>query len=304
MNKKPADHKINRLLICPYCDRKRSIDLSKYMGRKLRINCECGQTFTCQIKEEGVLLETEAAEAKTERSGSSLRKDLTFSFDESRKSLLTCPICGIKKEVRVPVTSQCDAKFSIKCKCGKTFQCRFSPADKGWNREKMDACFSFETSEYSGIEERVFFVGGEGTANIVCKNCGFIRLVKGDEIESLRRPFIFHCKCGQTFPCRIDGRKSYRKIVELNGDYVNRRNLKKGSMIVKDISLGGLGIMVADAKDFQQGDVLDVTFMLDDGKETEIQRIAVIRRIMGQEIGCELIKNQAYDKRLGFYLLN
>ena len=75
-------------------------------------------------------------------------------------------------------------------------------------------------------------------------------------------------------------------------------------MVVKNISSNGLGMIMPKEHDLHQGDILEVNFMLNDGQQTEISRIARISRIGKQRIGCEFVKKPLYDKHLGFYLLN
>ncbi len=75
-------------------------------------------------------------------------------------------------------------------------------------------------------------------------------------------------------------------------------------MVVTDISFEGINIVVFNAYDLEQGDLLDVDFALNDARETEIRRTVRIKRISKKRIGCEFIKDRAYDKQLGFYLLN
>ena len=228
-----VDQKDSALLVCPNCGKKKSIELSKCIGRKLSVSCSCGQKFTCRIKNERIALEKDEFAATPKPSGFATISDLTFSVDKNGKSLLTCPNCGIEKEIEIPVRSQLKSAYSIKCKCGHKFKCRFEPDFTEYNKEKGGGYFFPRNGESSSIKERVCFVAGEGTAKIICEKCGFIRLVKSGEVPLLRRPFSFHCKCGHIFPCRVDERKKYRKPTELNGDYINHRTLKKGSMVVK-----------------------------------------------------------------------
>jgi len=220
--------------------------------------------------------------------------------DRKDSGLVVCPNCGKKKSIEL--SKYTCHKLSVSCSCGKKFTYRIK--SERILPEKDGVYFSSRNGESSDIKEKVCFVAGKGPANIICEKCGFIRVVTSEEVPLLKEPFSFHCKCGNAFPCRIDERKNYRKSTQLSGEYVNRRTSRKDNMVVIDISFEGIGIMVFNAYDLQQGDLLDVDFALNDARETEIKRTVRIKRISKKRIGCDFLKDRAYDKHLGFYLLN
>jgi transcription elongation factor Elf1 len=304
MNGIYADQQDSGLLVCPNCGRKKVIEISKYTGRKLRINCTCGQTFACRIKDNCVITEDEKEKPKSELNGSSENSPPVFLVEKSGKSVLNCPKCGFEKEIQIPLKSISKAVYTIKCKCGEKFHCRFEPIYVARTKGKQTDFFSLKNRELGGLKEQVCFVAEDGKTSIVCDKCGSIKSVKCEEMPLLKQPFGFRCKCGHAFPCRIDERSNYRKSTALKGEYINRRTLDKNRIVVKDISFTGIGIMVTDAHDIRQGDVLEVNFVLNDMSATKMNRLVRVMRIDKKKIGCKFIKEHAYDKKLGFYLLN
>jgi hypothetical protein len=299
-----ADQKNSGLLVCPNCGKNRRIDITKYASSKLSINCSCGQKFTYQVKDKDITAANQETSTKPE-SGSYKKKDvLRFTVDKNGESLLKCPNCYLEKKARISSTPSSKVAYLVKCKCGQNFRCRFEPAGTHHDEENQETYFSFDNVQSNNAEVRAFFVGDAGTANIVCSKCGFLRTVDPNENPMLRKTFGFNCKCGETFACRIDERKNYRKPTKLRGKYVNRKTSSKYSMMVENISLSGIAITVDKDHDLRLGDILDLAFTLNDEQRSEIRNAVCIKRIAHQNIGCKFINDQqAYSKKLGFYLL-
>jgi len=298
-----ADQKNSGLFVCPNCGKNRRIDITKHADCQLSINCSCGQKFTFRVKDKGITAANQETSSKPESDNYNKKYVLRFTVDKNGKSHLKCPHCNWEKNVRISSTSSSNVVYLIKCKCGQNFRCRFEPTCTHHDEGNQETYFSFDNVQSTNTEVRAFFVGDAGTVNIICSKCGFIRTVDPNEIPLLKEPFGFNCKCGETFACRIDERKNYRKQRKLRGKYVNRQTSKKYSMMVEDISFRGIGITVDKDHDLRQGDILDLAFTLNDEQRSVIRSAVSIKRIDHQNIGCEFIKDQAYSKKLGFYLL-
>jgi hypothetical protein len=78
----------------------------------------------------------------------------------------------------------------------------------------------------------------------------------------------------------------------------------KGLLRVKDISLNGMSLFVSGAKTFDAGDILKVSFNLDDARQSAVEKKLVVRRVNPPYFGCEFAPNETIDKALGFYLLS
>jgi len=74
-------------------------------------------------------------------------------------------------------------------------------------------------------------------------------------------------------------------------------------MIVKDVSMGGIGFEAVGACRVKVEDELEVTFTLDDTHASVIKKLVVVRITRDKFVGCEFVHAHEYDKALGFYLL-
>jgi hypothetical protein len=74
-------------------------------------------------------------------------------------------------------------------------------------------------------------------------------------------------------------------------------------MIVKDVSMGGIGFEAVGSCRIKVEHELKVTFALDDAHSSTIEKNVVVRIVRGKFVGCEFLHAHEYDKALGFYLL-
>jgi hypothetical protein len=96
----------------------------------------------------------------------------------------------------------------------------------------------------------------------------------------------------------------YRKNINLDGRYVNLSlNNETGSMVVKDISMGGIGFDAVGTSGFENEHSLEVTFNLDDPHSSVIKKQVEIKMVRDKFVGCEFEQPLEYDKALGAYLL-
>jgi hypothetical protein len=221
--------------------------------------------------------------------------------DQNGNAIIVCPDCGKKKQANV--SKYLGRQPSIKCSCGNKFECRFEPSDMESSVDKRAEYFTLESGELSRMKERVYPSVERGEANIVCDKCGRGVVLNPKDDPVLVRTFGFRCPCGNIFPCRIEQRKQYRRRVALKGSYVNRATRDRNPMTVRDISLGGIGFHAPEKHGVHKDDILEVTFTLDDERETEIKRMVIVKAINGWKIGCEFLEKPLYDRELGFYLM-
>jgi transcription elongation factor Elf1 len=292
-----------RLLVCPKCDGKVKIDIEKYDNQKLAFNCPCGQRHDFLVSGGRIITLHKDSQVKPDSVHPDKKNVLAFTADEDGKSQLTCPSCGFEKRVSVPSNSSAENIYSVKCKCGQKFSCRFDLGSSQNDNKKKEAYFSFEDIRTDETEVKMIFLTDERGGKIICSECGFSQPIDPKEVPLLRRPFNFHCKCGSVKAYCVNTRKKYRKPTKLRGKYVNRKTSRKYNMMVEDISLSGIAILVDKDHDIRQGDILDLAFRLNDAAGTEMRNSAIVKRIDRQKIGCEFIIDQAYNKKLGFYLL-
>jgi len=95
----------------------------------------------------------------------------------------------------------------------------------------------------------------------------------------------------------------YRKSTNLKGSYINLSlSNELGMMIVKDISMGGIGFEVVGGNRIKKDHELMVTFTLDDTQSSIIKKKVVVRNVRYKFVGSEFLHANEYDKAMGFYL--
>ena len=96
----------------------------------------------------------------------------------------------------------------------------------------------------------------------------------------------------------IEKKQNYAAILPFLGDRFQHE------VYVKDISRQGLGFLMLSVCDIKIGDILEVTFRLDDANKTVISKQVEVKSILDLFVGCQFAGPQWYDKKLGFYLMN
>ena len=148
------------------------------------------------------------------------------------------------------------------------------------------------------------FVREDGTTVLKCPFCRHARTVSVTKIKDKKKVIKVKCSCQKSYSVSLELRKMYRKATSLNGRYVNQsQGNETGVMIVKDVSMGGLGFEAVGACNIKVEDELEVTFTLDDTHASVIKKLVVVRIVRNKFVGCEYVHAHEYDKSLGFYLL-
>jgi hypothetical protein len=304
MNTIYTDPHGNALISCPHCGKTQKANVSKYIGHELVVNCNCGQAFVCRFEYEDVGEKKTYGVGKMDQKGNADTPPLVLHLDTAGRATFTCPNCGYEKTLKAPGESSRAVCYQVKCKCGQTYACRFEPSAIHKPEQTEGTYSPLEDGEASHGRVHVYIVGKNGTASIVCRKCGSERRVNPKDDAVLRYPFRYRCKCGHTFVCRIEQREHYRKELSLKGKYINQRTGDEDYTLIKDISLGGLSIMPFNGSDkIREGDILKVSFDLEDGKGTVIDRLVRVKSVLEKKVGCEFLEKPLYDQELGFYSL-
>ncbi len=154
------------------------------------------------------------------------------------------------------------------------------------------------------MEPQKVFVRDDGTTVLKCPHCRHARTVSIAKIKDKKKIIKVKCSCKQSYSVTLELRKMYRKNTNLNGRYINlSMDNITGVMIVKDVSMGGIGFEVVGLCKIQADHELEVTFTLDDTHSSVIKKQVVVKIVRGKFVGCEYLHAQEYDKALGFYLL-
>jgi len=153
------------------------------------------------------------------------------------------------------------------------------------------------------VEPQKVFVGEDGSTVLKCPYCRHARTVSVRSIKDKKKTIKVKCLCRRSYSVSLELRRSHRKKTNLKGRYVNLSHENAvGIMIVKDVSLGGIGFEAVGEILIKKEHELEVTFNLDDEDSSLIRKRVVVIIVKGRYVGCEFQHSFGYDKALGFYL--
>ena len=154
--------------------------------------------------------------------------------------------------------------------------------------------------------EKIYVTQGQ-TGTFICPQCQKSKTVSVSKLikSSKNLNINVRCPCGHIFTSFLERRKYFRKETNLIGTFVrfvDGEPKDRGRMVVRDLSLTGVGLKFQLSHDFEIGDILEIDFKLDNSKETRLNRKVIIRNIKDSYVGTEFYKPEVEDKALGFYL--
>ena len=154
------------------------------------------------------------------------------------------------------------------------------------------------------MDPQKVFVREDGSTVIKCPFCSHARTVSVEKFKEKKKILKIKCSCRKSYLVSLELRKMYRKSTNLKGSYINNSlNNEVGMMIVKDVSMGGIGFEAIGGNRIEKDHELKVTFTLDDTHSSVIMRQVVVRIVNKNYVGCEFTHAHEYNKALGFYLL-
>jgi hypothetical protein len=122
---------------------------------------------------------------------------------------------------------------------------------------------------------------------ISCPHCSKSKMVDATPFTASNREMRIKCSCGRSFISIIEFRKCSRKKTQLRGDFVNKETGEKGEMIVCDLSRTGLGFTSISPHKLKTGDVVNVSFIMENANRDKIERTVRVLNIKGNRIGGE-----------------
>ncbi len=147
----------------------------------------------------------------------------------------------------------------------------------------------------------------EGKTAVV--TCPFCRRTRTMQVAPYRakgkRNIRAKCSCSCIFSVVLEYRQFPRKKVRLLGKAVNlsHHNTSR-SMIIKNISMGGVGFSSFEKHRMKKDDRLQLSFVLADSQNTSIETDAIVRNAGTEYVGCEFSNIANFRAPLGFYLLS
>ena len=148
------------------------------------------------------------------------------------------------------------------------------------------------------------FVDKSNRATVICPSCGHSKQFDMTKFSNINKTLRGRCKCGESFLCTLEFRQDFRKQTKLSGHFAFLGDCCQHKVFVKDISRQGVGFLMLSVCDIKIGDMLEVTFTLDDTNKTVIRKQVEVKSIHDRFIGCQFAGPKWYDKELGFYLMN
>ncbi|MEJ5301515.1 MAG: PilZ domain-containing protein [Thermodesulforhabdaceae bacterium] len=137
---------------------------------------------------------------------------------------------------------------------------------------------------------------------VVCNRCGKIGKIPPGCAEN--RNLLVKCPCGNKFHVIVDMRMHYRKPVMLYGKCWREGDDREYSMVVENLSFGGLCFRSPLVKMLKIGDIVYVNFELRDHRRSIIRQLGIVRHTGHQRAGLEFVQQENYNKALAFFLSN
>lgn len=147
------------------------------------------------------------------------------------------------------------------------------------------------------------FVSDDNMATILCPSCSKYSRINVDRFRNKKSEINIKCTCQVLFKVRLEFRKNYRKETNLPGEYISRKDARRMRIIIKNISMRGVGFATTEEHNLVLEDVLKINFRLDDKCHTEINRDVTVRFLKDRYVGTEFLYPSQEDKDLGFYLM-
>jgi len=161
-------------------------------------------------------------------------------------------------------------------------------------------------SDVNNVVEQTIYVRDGGHATIVCPTCG---KAKTDPVSQFvrrnKRKLRVQCSCQARFIINLDYRRSFRKPTNIIGQYsINDASYGEGLAKVRDLSLLGISFETSQSHAMSIGQKGVIDFTLDNKKRSKLRKEFSVKSVNGNILGCEFMRDQAYEKDLGFYLIH
>ncbi|MBF0228005.1 MAG: PilZ domain-containing protein [Desulfamplus sp.] len=152
------------------------------------------------------------------------------------------------------------------------------------------------------------YIDNNNESLFICPNCGFQRRFNALPFKDKKKTLTIKCKCGQSTDIQLEFRKYFRKKVGIPGSCsIENDNKRKFDIIIKDISLGGVGIefVFVNKKyisEIEVGDIVVVEFKLEHKREKPIIKRCIVKIKINNVIGAEFV-DENYAQVIGFYMM-
>ena len=154
------------------------------------------------------------------------------------------------------------------------------------------------------MEKVKTYIRDDNHVTIVCPSCSKPESVLVESFPEKANKVKVRCPCGEIFSVEIDYRRFYRKPTNIPGTYTFIKPPMKRirDALIVNISKGGIGFKAAGDHVLKKGNVLRISFELNDKKNTFLQKEVTVQSVEGDYIGCRFSDPELFEKALGFYL--
>lgn len=146
------------------------------------------------------------------------------------------------------------------------------------------------------------YVDPKGMAVLKCPKCDTTRTIDTNDKNYYFKSFKAKCKCGASFSGQFEFRRFFRKKARLSGFYTQKKTGIRGYIVIRNISMGGLGFSCIFEHTIQKGDQLDITFTLDNPKKSKVTLWVEVLYINDRFIGVKRCDIDEMQPEIGFYL--
>ena len=151
------------------------------------------------------------------------------------------------------------------------------------------------------------YLTSKNKAAFICPQCGNATLTDVSRYAALKGSVTLNCrcKCKHQFKVTLEKRHLYRKETDLPGKfyyYSPNGEMDTGKMRVINISFSGVMIQLDVARNFDGGEVIKISFHLDDDRKTFYEREVIICHVNHNLIGAAFVNDRYEDPHLGYYL--
>ena len=138
--------------------------------------------------------------------------------------------------------------------------------------------------------------------SIICPKCQLEQNIDTTKFKHTPKKLEGKCQCGEPYEYTIEFRNSYRKDVNIPGNYTILGRGEKEDLIIRELSLTGLQFETLKPHYISEDDALEVTFKLDNHWRSEIRKLVKVIWIKDLIIGVHFMETNSYENELRSYL--
>jgi len=148
------------------------------------------------------------------------------------------------------------------------------------------------------------YVEGGAQARFQCPDCGNVikknlsKFLLLDQVIKIK----CRCQCGCRYTTLVERRKNFRKSVHFPGVFYQNGEKEEGLLLVKDVSLLGLGMKISSSYQLRENEVINVEFTLNDRVRSVIKRNVIIKNINKFNVNAEFCSDNEPDNYESFLL--